>query len=183
MRVDDTLLDLPMAAAGVVVFAFNRLGHRGAGAYPFAPARRAVGVTMANLYLGLVGFFTYSLATRSVLARPVALGFLALLALAPWQKLVTAVIGAPLFEEIIFRGMMYKALHRRWPAWASALASAGAFAACHPPPAMLLVFLVGVGAAALVEWSAWVAPAMLLHTAYNASILSGVWEHLLRPLH
>ncbi|HEX4449155.1 MAG TPA: hypothetical protein VH044_20595, partial [Polyangiaceae bacterium] len=87
MRGRDTLLDLPMAAAGVVVFAFIASGIGGLGADPFAPVRRTVGVTTANLYLGLVGFLTYTLATGSVLARVIALGFLALLALALWQKL------------------------------------------------------------------------------------------------
>jgi ABC-2 type transport system permease protein len=94
---------------------------------------------------------------------------------------ITAVASAPVFEEIIFRGIMFRSLRRAWPRWASVLASAGAFAACHPPLAMAPVFVMGACAALLVEWSSWVAPAVLLHTAYNAAVLSGVWERVLGP--
>jgi len=91
----------------------------------------------------------------------------------------TAVVAAPLFEEIIFRGFMFRALRRGWPVWASALASAGAFAACHPPAAFVPVFVLGLAAAYLAEWASWVAAPMLLHMTYNAVVLSGVWSHLL----
>jgi membrane protease YdiL (CAAX protease family) len=92
---------------------------------------------------------------------------------------VTAVASAPLFEEIIFRGFMYKALRRSWPGWAAALASGAAFAACHPPVAVAPILVLGIVAAALVEWSTSIIAPVLLHTTYNAVVLSGLWERLL----
>jgi membrane protease YdiL (CAAX protease family) len=86
-----------------------------------------------------------------------------------------AVVGAPLFEELIFRGFFYGSLRRVWPRWAAALASAATFAACHPPVSIAPVLLLGLAAAALVEWSESLAAPIVLHTTYNAFVLWGVW--------
>ncbi len=88
---------------------------------------------------------------------------------------VTALVSAPLFEEMIFRGFLYRSLRRSWPAWAAALASGATFAACHPPVAAAPVLVLGVLAAVLVEWSGSIIAPVLLHTTYNAMILSGWW--------
>ena len=90
--------------------------------------------------------------------------------------IVVAVLCAPLFEETIFRGFLYRSLRRGWPAWAAMCASAGAFAACHPPLAVAPVFVLGVVAAGLVEWSGSIVPSMVLHMTYNAVVLSTLWE-------
>ncbi len=91
-----------------------------------------------------------------------------------------AVVSAPVFEEIIFRGFLYRSLRRSWPVWAAALASAATFAVCHPPLAIAPVFVLGLLAAGLIEWSGSTLAPMLLHVTYNAVILSGVWERLWR---
>jgi ABC-2 type transport system permease protein len=319
---DEAPLDLALAAGGVVLFAFIAAGIGALGADPFAPARRAMGVGTAYLYLALAGLYGYGLAARSLYSKCTALAFFALLALALWQKvrlripylldptarppasldvsdallivvafsvtqflvtlvlvpvesdqavrfgiafavagalvvvgafgvlrragvsglreatgltahgrwarlaapagaalwlgpglgagvhvcqralariapaiplpdadsltvhdagwlLASAVLLAPLFEEIIFRGFLYRSLRQTWPRWLAAMASAAAFALCHPPVAVAPIFLLGVAAALLVEWSGSLVPSMLLHATYNAVVLSSVWQRVL----
>ena len=93
--------------------------------------------------------------------------------------LMFAVFGvavAPLFEEVIFRGFLFKVL---WEIGGSKLAVPGSavlFAGTHAPQlgenwyAVLLIFLVGLILAVVRQRSNSVIPSFIIHTSYNGAI-------------
>jgi ABC-2 type transport system permease protein len=86
--------------------------------------------------------------------------------------IVLAVLAAPLFEEFIFRGLIYGGLRRSLPLVQSVLASAAVFAIVHPPASMIPVFGLGICAAvAYSRTNALLAP-MIAHGVYNGLILA-----------
>lgn len=88
--------------------------------------------------------------------------------------LALAVLAAPLFEEFIFRGLIYGGLRRSMPAAQAMLMSAAVFAVVHPPVSMLPVFVLGLCTAWTYERSKTLLGPMLVHAVYNAAILS--WQ-------
>jgi membrane protease YdiL (CAAX protease family) len=89
-----------------------------------------------------------------------------------------AVIAAPLFEEFIFRGLVYRGLRRSVSVpWAVA-ASAAVFAICHPPISVAPVFVMGCLAAIGFEWTGWIVTPICVHMTYNGlSLLFGLLAH------
>ncbi len=85
---------------------------------------------------------------------------------------VMAVAIAPLAEEYLFRGLLYRALDREWGGWRAVLGSAAFFAIYHPPLSWLPVGAVGVANALLFRKTGRLLPAVALHMAYNAVVLS-----------
>ena len=81
------------------------------------------------------------------------------------------VLAAPLFEEFIFRGLIFGGLRRMAGALPAALGSAALFAIVHPPLAMVPVFVLGLCAAWAYERSKSLLAPMLVHAAYNAMVL------------
>jgi membrane protease YdiL (CAAX protease family) len=84
---------------------------------------------------------------------------------------VMAVAFAPFAEEYLFRGLLYRALDREWGGWKAVLGSAAFFAIYHPPLAWLPVCLSGMTNALLFKKTGYLAPAVVLHIAYNAVVL------------
>ena len=84
---------------------------------------------------------------------------------------VMAVLIAPVTEEYLFRGLLYRALDREWGGWLAVVGSAGFFAIYHPPLSWLPVGLVGVANALLFKKTGSLAPAVVLHMVYNAVVL------------
>ena len=82
-----------------------------------------------------------------------------------------AVLLAPLFEEFIFRGLIFRGLRRSWPPRVAVFASAAVFAVVHPPISMLPVFVLGVAAAVSFERTRLLLVPMIVHAVYNAGIL------------
>jgi membrane protease YdiL (CAAX protease family) len=82
-----------------------------------------------------------------------------------------AVLLAPLFEEFIFRGLVFGGLRRSLPLAPSMVMSAGLFAIVHPPVSMLPVFLLGLCTAYVYERNKGLAAPMLVHAVYNAAVL------------
>jgi hypothetical protein len=89
-----------------------------------------------------------------------------------WWALPLALIAAPLFEEFIFRGLIFGGLRRSFGLWPAALASAAVFAIMHPAISMAPVFLLGVCAALVYERSRSLLAPMLTHAVYNACALA-----------
>ena len=88
-----------------------------------------------------------------------------------WWLGFTAVICAPLAEEYLFRGLLYRALDREWGGWPAVLASAVFFAIYHPATSWLPVAAVGVACALLFKQSRRLWPCVVLHTVYNAVVV------------
>ncbi|TFW25236.1 CPBP family intramembrane glutamic endopeptidase [Duganella callida] len=86
--------------------------------------------------------------------------------------LLLAVVGAPLCEEFIFRGLIYGGLRRSMPALPAMIMSAAIFAVVHPPLSMLPVFVLGLCTAWSYERSKTLLAPMLIHAIYNAVILT-----------
>jgi ABC-2 type transport system permease protein len=90
----------------------------------------------------------------------------------PWLAAL-AIVAAPLFEEFVFRGLIFRGLRRSFGLWGSVAASAAIFAVCHPPAALLPVFCLGVMTALAYEATGLLLAPMLAHGLYNAAVLFG----------
>lgn len=88
------------------------------------------------------------------------------------------VLGAPLGEEPLFRGFLYRGLRRRMPVWAAAVISGVVFGAVHVIPASARVALstallipplavVGIGLAVLYESRRSLLASMVAHATFN----------------
>ncbi|MBI5489629.1 MAG: CPBP family intramembrane metalloprotease [Deltaproteobacteria bacterium] len=84
---------------------------------------------------------------------------------------VLAVAGAPIFEEWIFRGLVFGGLRRSFGPWRAALASAAIFAVMHPPLAVVPVFVVGLCAAAAYQRGGMLLAPVLVHALYNGAMI------------
>lgn len=81
---------------------------------------------------------------------------------------LTLVILTPIFEETVFRGMLFKGLRRRLPFWLSAAVTSLIFAAAHMQLNVAIdTFALGLILCYLVERSSSVVPAILLHALKN----------------
>lgn len=90
-----------------------------------------------------------------------------------WQVvamgLLVAVVG-PCFEELLFRGVLYRSFRQRLGLRGAILASAVLFAVVHADPAMVLPLLsLGVIFAWLTERSGSLVPSMLAHSFWNGA--------------
>jgi membrane protease YdiL (CAAX protease family) len=83
-----------------------------------------------------------------------------------WLGLL-AVICAPLAEEYLFRGLLFRALDREWGGWRAILGSAAFFAIYHPPQAWPPVFALGVLNAWLFRSARNLWPCVAAHAVYN----------------
>ncbi len=87
-----------------------------------------------------------------------------------WMLALT-VVAAPIFEEFIFRGLIFGGLRRSVGLLPSAVASAAVFAAVHPAASILPVFALGVCAALAYERTQTLRAPMLTHAVYNAMVV------------
>jgi hypothetical protein len=83
-----------------------------------------------------------------------------------------AVLAAPIFEEFIFRGLIFGGLRRSLGALPAILASAAVFAIVHPPASMIPVFGLGVCAALAFDRTKMLLAPMIAHAIYNAVVLA-----------
>jgi membrane protease YdiL (CAAX protease family) len=83
---------------------------------------------------------------------------------------VAAVLGAPLFEEIAVRGLVYTSLRTRFGPWSSALMSAALFSLLHvySPVGALILFTGAVASALVYERTRSLLPCIIAHGVNNA---------------
>jgi len=87
-----------------------------------------------------------------------------------------AVVAAPIFEEFIFRGLIFGGLRRSLGFGAAAVASAAIFAIVHPPASVVPVFGLGLCTALVYERTRMLAGPMLVHATYNAVVVAFQWN-------
>jgi membrane protease YdiL (CAAX protease family) len=87
---------------------------------------------------------------------------------------VLAVAAAPIFEEFIFRGLIFGGLRRTLGLAVSVLASAAIFALVHPPVAVIPLFGLGVAAALVYERTRLLIGPIAVHAVYNAAVVG--WQ-------
>ncbi len=86
---------------------------------------------------------------------------------------VTAVLVAPLAEELLFRGLIYRLARRAWGVWPAAVVSSLVFGLIHGEP-WFLFGLIGLGLvlAYLYETTGSLLAPVLAHALHNAVSLS-----------
>lgn len=85
------------------------------------------------------------------------------------------VLAAPLFEEFIFRGLIYRGMERTLrPAYA-VVGSAAIFAVVHPPVSVIPVFVLGIAAALSFRRSGLLWTPIITHMIYNALVVTSEW--------
>ena len=82
-----------------------------------------------------------------------------------------ALVAAPIFEEFIFRGLIFGGMRRSFGVWPAALASASIFAIVHPAFSIIPVFILGTCAALVYERSRSLLAPMIAHAGYNACVI------------
>jgi len=82
-----------------------------------------------------------------------------------------AVVAAPLFEEFLFRGLVFQGLRRSQGPLLAVLGSAALFALVHPPLAVIPVFGLGIAAAVSFQRSKLLLAPIITHAVYNACVI------------
>jgi membrane protease YdiL (CAAX protease family) len=90
---------------------------------------------------------------------------------APVWRVLLVLLAAPFWEEVIFRGLLYKDLKRQFGIRLALIASALIFAFLHPVFAFVPVFVLGLCAAGALEFSGSLLAPILVHVAYNSVVL------------
>jgi membrane protease YdiL (CAAX protease family) len=86
--------------------------------------------------------------------------------------LLLAVLAAPLFEEYIFRGLLFRSVQRSYPLRIAILSSAVLFAAVHPIISFIPVFILGISTAVVFNISGRLITPIVAHMVYNAIAIS-----------
>lgn len=101
---------------------------------------------------------------------------ISMIAQAHWFNYVAvflaAAVIAPIAEEIMFRGFLYRLLRKRLPTWAAVPISAAFFAVLHGiPPLIPMLFFLGVVFALVVEHTRSLYCSIILHAVQNSVAL------------
>jgi membrane protease YdiL (CAAX protease family) len=163
------------AALGRSGWSFRDLGfvrpHRSAWHFLWElPLAWIAAVTLTFLVGTLVGLEPSVEASASNSAAALQVGV--------WISVLTAlctVIVMPAVEEILFRRILFGWLERRTSVAAAVIGSAIVFGAAHiAPPVVLLQFLIGLSAAALVYVHRTLWASLALHVFNNGIVTAGV---------
>ena len=99
-------------------------------------------------------------------------------------SIVTACIAAPIADEILYRGVLFRSLANRLHVSVAVLVSSLVFALVHfyPLSSLLTVFTVGAACALCYVSSRTLLTAIALHALYNAAIKIPEWIVYHAPL-
>jgi membrane protease YdiL (CAAX protease family) len=88
-----------------------------------------------------------------------------------WMITISAVIAAPLAEELFFRGYLQTLVRELpLPPWAAILVSSVAFTLVHSPPEIWpVIFVLAVGLGYIYERTGNLATTMLMHALFNGA--------------
>jgi membrane protease YdiL (CAAX protease family) len=113
--------------------------------------------------------------------RVTAEGGFRMLASSPSQQIAYVLLGvvaAPIGEEFLFRGLLYRGMRVRWGVSVGAIGSALIFAVLHVSPlAIAGIFLIGVLLALAYERSGSLATPILMHAVNNGLMFMLLWQH------
>ena len=80
----------------------------------------------------------------------------------------SAVVIAPLFEEIFFRGFMYQAFRKTMPLWPAVILTSLVFGIVHIDPAIIIpIALVGMILLGIYRWTGNLWSSIITHAGYN----------------
>ncbi len=81
----------------------------------------------------------------------------------------SAVVIAPLFEEIFFRGFMYQAFRKTMRLWPAVILTSLVFGLAHIDPAIIIpIALVGMILLGIYRWTGNLWSSIITHAGYNA---------------
>jgi membrane protease YdiL (CAAX protease family) len=86
--------------------------------------------------------------------------------------ILVVTIGAPVFEELFFRGLMLPTLSRSWPVWAAVAVSSAIFGVLHvgqPVPAIAYITLTGAVLAVVRIRTHSLVPCVVAHAVFNTT--------------
>jgi membrane protease YdiL (CAAX protease family) len=86
-------------------------------------------------------------------------------------RALLAVVAAPLVEELMFRGVLFRGMQRSFRPWVAVVLSAAVFAAIHPPLGFIPVFTLGVVAALSFRRTGLLLTPIVAHAVYNFVIV------------
>ena len=158
---------------GLVRYTYWRSGTKGVPsiALPRADIPATLGWGFAGGAVAALGGLVYLYVLRHMgLAPEVMQHPMSDLERSAWF-LVLAVIAAPLFEEFIFRGLIFGGLRRSMRPALAIVASAAVFAIVHPPMSMIPVLGLGMCAAYSYERTRSLLAPMVTHALYNGVVL------------
>lgn len=165
--------------AGALTYGLVRLAYWRTGTRPLPVWWGPIGRRAMSLRLG-VGL--------GLLAAAVGLGYLQVLrawGLEPTASeapvlrlwlLLLCVLAAPVFEEFIFRGLIFGGLRRSMSLWPAAATSAAVFAVVHPPVSIIPVFFLGLCTAWAYERGRCLLAPLVVHAVYNAVVVG--WQFM-----
>ncbi len=100
-----------------------------------------------------------------------------------WMIVVSAVVLAPLAEELFFRGCLQTLLrYTSNQPWLAIVGSAAVFALVHPTWEWLPIFFLGISLGYIYERSANLWTCIVVHALFNATSL-GIFWHFLTTTH
>ncbi|HLH91843.1 MAG TPA: type II CAAX endopeptidase family protein [Xanthobacteraceae bacterium] len=172
------------SGAGAITYGVMRLTYWRAGTTDL-PRLIGPGLARAAL-LGVAGGlaaaifgFAYVMAARSFEWFPAFRQSTATPDLATMLWLgALAVVAAPIFEEFIFRGLIFGGMRRTLGTAGAVLASAAIFAIVHPPVSVVPVFVLGLCTAVVYARTRMLAASMITHALYNAAVIALQWNVL-----
>lgn len=148
---------------------------------------------VTEVWAGLVGYVTvlplFAVGVVAMVATQKLLGFLGFEVSNPVHPemvglgdqglsfrvyiIAAAVVVAPVVEEIMFRGALFRALRSRWSFVPSALLVGLMFAAVHPQGLLIVPALtaIGVGFSGLREWRDSLIAPMVAHALHNGTLI------------
>lgn len=84
---------------------------------------------------------------------------------------ILAIVAAPVFEELLFRGLIFQVFWRTTGPTLAILGSAAVFALVHPPVSAIPVFILGIAAAISFRKSGFLLAPVLTHAIYNTIVI------------
>jgi membrane protease YdiL (CAAX protease family) len=167
------------ALAGAIVYGLARLIYwRGktagvprvrpqagglASSLVLGPALGAAAAALAFAYMAILPLLPWAPAMPDKAHAAAAMGL-------PW-RIALAVVAAPVFEEFIFRGLLFGGLRRSLGLVPAMVLSAGLFAIVHPHVGMAPVFVLGLCAAWAYDRTRGLLAPMLVHAVYNGALV------------
>lgn len=89
----------------------------------------------------------------------------------PFWLILLTIVAAPVFEEFIFRGLVFRGLRRTTGPALAVIGSAALFALVHPLIAIIPVFGLGIVAAVSFQRTGFLLAPIIAHCVYNTSVM------------
>lgn len=162
--------------AGILLLLYRLAGVKARESVGFCPREVPAAVHGAAFAFGLLGNFAVSFVMNLLPA-----GWLASYAEQsagiydagqPFWSIVAVVIFAPVGEELLFRGMIYRSFRKAMPFWAAAVLSALLFGVAHLHPVWIAyAFGMGFCFAVMVNRTGSLSVSILAHVGFNLASL------------